>query len=506
MPDTAFSFRSIISKETPDFTLRVESDPAGMEARAFIFPKNPAKFPSHDKLSMMLREAGVVHGLDMNSIKLACSVAVAGAEQRGIVLAKATLPVHGQDERIKFLVQPNSDRVKFETIEKDRLAGEALHLIANICEGDEIGRLEAPTDGLPGMNIFGLSIPAKDGVFMTERPSAGDGVIWDGLAKGYYAARDGRVVFERNTISVTDKFVLQGDVNRRSGPVEFIGDVEIIGSVTDGFKVKARSIRVRGRVGDCLLEAAGDIVLSSMNGGYSGTVRCGGGLRADTLMGAFLEVKGDIEVKSQMSRCVVKCGGAILARTARIEGGSCMAFRGVDALTLGTPKESRTTICVGRCPFTERLLVRYRREMSRKSRRLHRAQRMIAPYVYDHAKLEKLSAGNRRDYNKLYGEFKTLAEEISVHRSEIEALKAYQANDGNPVVNVRGMLMRGVVITIGATSQEIGMPVRSPVTIVENVERRILDFQRLRSDAVESKSMGLNDTGGATPSAAGDGL
>ncbi len=494
MADTAFSFRSILNSDTADYTLRLESDPAGMEARAFIFPKNPAKFPPSEALSIMLREAGVVHGLDQNAIKLACSVAAAGAEQRGIVLAKATIPVHGQDERIRFLVQPNSDRVKFETLEKDRLAGEALPLIVNVAKGDEIGRVESPTGGLPGMNIFGIPIPAKDGLMMAEYPAAGEGVAWDSLAKSFYAGIAGRVLFERNIVSVTDKFTLSGDVNRRTGSIAFCGDVEIKGNVADSFKVKARSIALRGRAGDCLLEADGDISLGVMNGNYSGALRCGGDLRADSLIASFLEVRGSMHVKSLLARCSVKCGGAILAHGARIEGGTCTAFKGIDALSLGTPRETRTQVSAGRCPFTERQLLRNSRELARKSRKIHRIQRMIAPYVYDRSKLAKLSPENRSFYNNVYEEFKTLAQEVSALRAEIEELRDYQRSQGTAAINVRGMIMRGVVIELGETSQEIGMPVRSPATIVESHESRALDFQKLRPLPIESKSMGLRDT------------
>ena len=494
MPDNAFSLRNILDKDTPDFTIRVESDPAGMEARAFIFPKKTSRITSHENISLMLREAGIVHGLDQNAIKLAHSVAAAGTEQRGVVLAKATLPAHGHDEYVKFLIMPNSDRHKFELIEKDRLAGEALPLLVNVKPGDEIGRVEANTGGQPGMNIFGLPIPGKDGVMMAGYPQAGDGVSWDHLAKAYYATTAGRIIFERNIISVSDKYLLIGDVTKRTGSINFLGDIEITGNVSDGHTVKARSIKLGGRAGDCTLEAETDIVINSMNGNYAGTIHCGGNLSADSLTNCFVEVRGDLLVRGGLSRCVVKCGGAIIAKTARIEGGSCIAFKGIDVLNLGSPRDSRTVVCAGRCHFTEQRLHRLHKELGRKSRKLHRIQRMIAPYVYDRSKLAKLRPEHRHSYDKMYQEFKSLAQDISDLRSNIDELRDYQSQNAAAVINVRGMLMRGVIITLDSTTQEIGMAVRSPATIVENQTSRLLDFQKLRPLPIEVKSMKLNDT------------
>jgi uncharacterized protein (DUF342 family) len=464
MPDLAFSFKNILDKDTQDYGVRAESDPAGMQVRAFLFPKKPEKFPSPEALSLMLRDAGVVHGLDLNAIKLACSVAALGNAQTGVVLAKGTLPVNGEDEHIKFRVQPNSDRRKMELLDKDRLAGEALPLLANVLPDEEIGHLESPTGGLPGMTVFGIPIPAKDGAPMRTRPLAGEGVVYDKVARSYFASVAGRVVMERETLSVSSSYTLIGDVNRRTGDIAFVGDLEITGNIADSFKVKARSIKLRGHVGDCLLEASGDISIGSMNGALTGAILCGGSLTASALDGCTVEVKGDIFVRNWINKCVIRCGGAIIAKAARLEGGSVTAFKGIDVLNLGSTHGTRTGVGAGRCPFTEKKLQKLNREFRRKSRKMNRLQHMIAPYVYDKAKLDKLRPEAKASVDRMSNEFRSLNKELIVLGAEIDALSTKQKREGAPQINVRGILMRGAVITLGCVTQEILMPcaARSP--------------------------------------------
>jgi hypothetical protein len=82
-------------------------------------------------------------------------------------------------------------------------------------------------------------------------------------------------------------------------------------------------------------------------------------------------------------------------------------------------------------------------------------------------------------------EFRSLNKELIVLGAEIDALSTKQKREGAPQINVRGILMRGAVITLGCVTQEILMPVRSPITIRENVVTGTLDFQRLRPLPVE---------------------
>jgi len=492
MPDSIdqrFRFRSILEKELPGCVFRIETDPAGMEARAFAIPKSQGNVISTETATELLKSVNIVHGVDLNALKLFCSLVCSGMEQQGVPIAKATPPQHGVDERVEFKVRPNSDRYKFEVMDSNRVIGESLPLIENILAGDEIGRVVPPSDGANGMNVFGLPIPAKDGVMLEELPLLGQNVRWDQELRAYFATISGRVVMDRNIISVSDKFSLTGDVGRRTGSIDFTGDVEISGNVADNYNVRARSVKIRGMAGECLIEAENEIAISGMSGNYMGAIKAGGSLKANTLVACFVEVKGDMEILNELSRCVVKCGGALNAPSARLEGGECVAFKGVEIMNLGSRRDARTVVVAGRCPFTERLINKHTRELGRKTRKMRRIHRMIAPYLYNIDRLSRLNKTEKDAFRSLSKEYESLAKDTNELKSQLEALRRYLESQANPMVNVRGILLRGSVISVGEISQEIGMTIRTPVSIIENRKRRVLGFMKLRALAQGAASL-----------------
>ncbi len=492
MPDSAdhrFRFRALLEKELPNCSLRIEADPAGSEVRGYATPKAQGSLISPETVAELLNSVNVVHGLDHTTIKLFCSIVCSGIEQHGTHLAKATAPIHGLDEHVEFKVRPNSDRHKFEVMDANRIIGESLPLIENILAGDEIGRIMPPTLGVPGMNVFGIPIPAKDGVLMDELPQIGQNARWDEEQRAYFAVISGRVLFDRNVISVSDKFQLTGDVGKRTGSIDFIGDVEITGNVNDSFNVRARSVMIRGMAGECLIEAETNIVMGGMSGNYIGAIRAGGNLKANSLTASFVEVKGNIEVLNEMNSCVVKCGGAVIASSARLEGGECIAFKGVEAMNLGSRRSIKTSVIAGRCPFTERLLNRRGRDLNRKTRKMRRIHRMISPYLYNIERISRLNKVEKETFKKLSLEYEGLAKETAELKSQLESYRIYIESQANPMVNVRGILMRGAVITLGNIAQEIGMTLRTPVSIIENRRKRVLSFIKLHPLSQGARSL-----------------
>lgn len=477
------SFRPIplLEKDSDSYSIRLEADPAGMEARGYIFPKKTGNIINILEVAEMLSSSKVAHGLDSNAIKLFCGIACSGIAQQSVVLAKATPPIHGEDEHVDFAAHPNSDRRKFEAMDADRLLGESMPLIECVQTGDVIGRIVPPKKGVPGTNIFGVRIPAANGVPMPSYPLAGQNVRWLQESRSYEAASPGRVILERDALSVSDKYLLTGDVGARTGNIDFIGDIEITGGVHDGFSVKARNIRLRGVAGECQLESSGDMDIGGMSGNYVGAIRCGGNLSARFLIACSVEARGNIEVRNEIVNSVVKSGGAIYAATGRIEGGECVALCGIEAINIGSPKGSRTIVTAGTCPFTEREIRRAAREFNRKAKKISRIRRMIAPFTYAPERIKRLKEAELAAFKRLASEYNQLSKDASKIKRHAENLQMELAAKANPMINVKGMIMRGVVISLGHTAQEIGMPVRSPVSIIENPSKRMLRFTRLRS-------------------------
>jgi len=87
------------------------------------------------------------------------------------------------------------------------------------------------------------------------------------------------VLYDGKTVSVTEEYLVQGDVDLAVGNIDFRGFVQVKGDVLDDFDIHAiKGIQVNGNVGICQISSEGDIALGGMAGQGRGTITCGGNL------------------------------------------------------------------------------------------------------------------------------------------------------------------------------------------------------------------------------------
>jgi len=117
--------------------------------------------------------------------------------------------------------------------------------------------------------VKGRIIAVKDGRDIDLRKMAGKNtlVTEDGLK--IVAKTDGVVVKEGTRVSVISQLVISGDVDYHTGNIEdFVEAVQIMGTVREGFKVKAKtSIQVHGVVEGAQLEAGQNIKIDGVVAG-----------------------------------------------------------------------------------------------------------------------------------------------------------------------------------------------------------------------------------------------
>jgi uncharacterized protein len=152
----------------------------------------------------------------------------------------------------------------------------------------------------PAYNIYGEEIerPADDELII----KVGDGIQQNEAGK-FYATCDGIPVLDKDSISLSKVMIHQGDVNLRTGNIDFDGPVEIKGSIDNGAKV----------------ETSGDLIVhGTIRGGF---VRCGGTLTAKagivTADQGRVQARGDVHA-AFIENSKVACGGDLLVRKALI--------------------------------------------------------------------------------------------------------------------------------------------------------------------------------------------
>lgn len=249
------------------------------------------EFKTEDDLKKELGEKGIICGIKPNIwIEF---LTVDGIEQ--ICVAQSTKPVQSiQPELIDYVGDSVSDEE--ENIDKIDFFASKLRT----CQKDEVLAKKIPgKEGTPGLDIFGNIIPVekmKDFNFK--------------LKKNVYLSEDGLTVLascpgtplriNQYTYLVENSYLLNKNVDLETGSIDFPGDVNIGGNVTDGFYVySGGKIRVQGSVSNATLKAEAGLVVK--NNIIASKIIVG-----EKHVFRFGFVKGLHEINEELGLCIIQ--------------------------------------------------------------------------------------------------------------------------------------------------------------------------------------------------------
>jgi uncharacterized protein (DUF342 family) len=207
---------------------------------------------------------------------------------------------------------------------------------------------EVPPPPKDGCSVFGQSIPAQPCPFQL-----GDRVGLDPHNPSrVIAAQAGCVRFVNGRLSVEQHLEIPGDLNFKTGNIDFFGDVIVHGNVLDGFHIKsAKSIVIDGAVGVATLEAGGNLTIKGgVNGGHKGRLVSGGDLQAHYLHMVSVECGGDAVVDIECHDSTVVAMGSVIVSRGGIIGGKVLAGTDISAGFLGAEMCVPTTVHAGYQP------------------------------------------------------------------------------------------------------------------------------------------------------------
>lgn len=218
-------------------------------------------------------------------------------------------------------------------------------------EGDLLAEYVPPTNGIYGYTVENkVQVPVKGKGIPQLR---GKGFrIEEGK---YYAAKKGKADVTENGIYITDLLEIKGDVDINSGHIDFKGNVNIRGDVHSGMTVKAEGdIEIKGHVGNCIIEAGGNITINKgMQGKFAGRLKAGKDINCKFFENASAEAKGNIYVRSVLhSKLEAEGKIKVEGRESVVLGGSLYAVQGIELSEAGNLMEVPTTITVGVLPKT----------------------------------------------------------------------------------------------------------------------------------------------------------
>lgn len=251
------------------------------------------------EIAELMAEVGAL-GIRKNLDVSAIVQALQQSDGQPVVFAIGQHPVSGTDARLELLFDKNIENA-FEE------AGGALdyrsHLrIPSVQPGDLLAQVVPSIPGVPGYDVYGEPISAPPvreiDVRARQHVAEKDNHTFTATKAGRPCITDGAVRY----LDVADAYVVQGDVDLKTGHIVFSGDVTIQGSVTDNMIVESLgSVYVSGGVYHATITAAGGILVQGSTIGsclYSGSF----GLSFNRLHHLSMQLKNETSMLLQASR------------------------------------------------------------------------------------------------------------------------------------------------------------------------------------------------------------
>lgn len=370
---------------------------------------------------------------------------------RPLMIAQGIAPQPGQDGYIRFLYQPDSESPKPQILDNGKVDFRQISRISNVKKGQVIAERIPAQEGRPGIAVTGDPLPAPK--VREANWKLGKNVVLDEEKKRMYAVIDGMVTFtDRDKVNVFPVFEVNGDVDYRTGNIDFVGNVVVRGNVMNGFVVKAEGdIRITGSVEGAEITASGSIdILEGIVGRGKGLVKAGKSVKCSFILDGNVEASEDIVVGQSIMHSNVRAGKNVICTGAKglIVGGSVQAGESIIARTVGNMAHTPTGLEVGVLPNERNELTKLNKELKSIKDNLVKTESALKI-------LEPLAAANQLtpDRKEMLEKFRLTKQQLQARQSEIDQrldeLEGLFEKVEQARVEVQGTIYGGSRIVIG---------------------------------------------------------
>ena len=457
---------------TDAYDLKLEAHNNQIECRASITVHDAANSIPPVELINLLRKNDITRSVDLEQVAIFCTDAAQGEDPQDFILARGITPINGEDGWFELIVATGDEEAPLPVDQKGRVDFKAIQSFSNVEQDQQVGAIHLPTNGVEGETIAGLPIPAKAGE--PSKLIAGEGVLINPEGTQASATRAGRAVFNKNTLSVLDEFLVSGDVDLSVGHVTFNGFVVVKGDVLDDFNIAAtKGVNISGAVGICHIKSGGPVTIGTMAGRGSGSIRCEGDLQARYLNQVTVECQGNISISHEVRNSEIKATGRIDVAKGIITGGRAVALEGIEAKILGARAGVKTYVTSGiyfpeedRLDYLKTQLKSTGQQVTTISETLSMLEKN--PLKKSRKALQEAIELRLQILQKRAVKLEAGQKEFS---KELENFERGEHPTANPKINVLSVAKEGVVVALGETLTTLETEISGPTSIIENTRQ-----------------------------------
>ncbi len=357
--------RRAVNGETGEFPIAVRRDAeisvGATSDRLQVLLTTSRAYGGEPVTEERLKSAMIGAGFETSLFnRKALARAAAGEPVSNLVVAQGVAPRSGQNSRVELLVDLDGEATGPKEAGAGRVDHYSVRDFVIVDPGRRLMRRHEPTRGVPGQDVFGKVIAARDGKDL-PLPKDMPGVIADASDPLLFLAEyKGHPVAIPGGVRV-DKTLLLDYVDLRTGNIDFDGSVLVAGDVAAGVTVKASGdIIIKGSVERAFLHAGHDLHVargitgseSAMQGGKREVfVQAEHDVQIGFASGVRIRAGSNVVVKEYLNHCdVLAMGKVLVGQTGGrgiVVGGCCHGCRGVSARASGTSASVITRVRAG---------------------------------------------------------------------------------------------------------------------------------------------------------------
>lgn len=324
-----------------------------LEAWAAVFPPIGEGMPVVPELiTDALAKRNVIFGLNEEAIE---KLKTPQGCLKMYKVAAGTAPQDGRNGEVISLIEELDPRWKTDA--KGRINFADRDWILNVDEGQQLCEIIHPTEGVPGMDVLGKEIRAKNGKAVPKINGKNTSFTEDGR----YLKADGagQLIRTGGKYMVNEVLTIKGDVDYSTGNIKSNSTVVIQGGIKPNFVVESKQdVIVQGSVEWATIIAGHDIsVTGGVTAGPDDYLQAGNDIRCRFMENGRAFCKGDAyfenlvlsDVRTEGSVYVTSGRGSVIA-------GVVTAMKEIAVTTVGNRSYRATELRIEQTPrFRERM-------------------------------------------------------------------------------------------------------------------------------------------------------
>jgi uncharacterized protein len=276
-----------------------------------------------------------------------------------IPVVSGVYPEEGRDSAIEILVSKEKPDKSLAHIDY-----KGFHNYLVCSQNQLLVVKRDPFPGRAGVTIRGERTEVKPGKEIPFHPGEHIRVEREDGTERFYAEIAGTVHLDAKSISVSELFLVEKDVNLSTGNIVYQKDVLVKGSLTSGFSIYSEgSVFIAGVVeSGCEIRAKGDVEVAGGVVGSITTIRAGGNIHLGFVQEARIYCEKKLEItKGSMNahlfgaREVKILGKGLKDTVSTLIGGTVISMEQIEIPSVGSPNQD-SSIILGYNPYAENTL------------------------------------------------------------------------------------------------------------------------------------------------------